>query len=164
MAVSGAIIDYTGAAGERNFTVFIQLTFSGSFTTGGDPLNLATLSNPNGLDVEGVFELPLSLGPAVYLEDIGGYYVQPKVTGSTVNAFLINVYAPGGIRRFRSLQRGGHQRKCDSYHAEASRLKADLGTYSAYSAYGAHFSRPSDCEIKSRRRARLQPCRKRSLR
>jgi hypothetical protein len=96
MAVSGAIIDYTGAAGERNFTVFIQLTFSGSFPTGGDTLNLATLTNPNGLDVEGVFELPLSLGPAVYLEDIGGYYVQPKVSGSTLTAFLINVYAPGG--------------------------------------------------------------------
>src|SRR3984885_13323344 len=96
MAVSGAIIDYTGAAGERNFTVFIQLTFSGSFTTGGDPLNLTTLTNPNGLDVEGVFELPLSLGPAVYLEDIGGYYVQPKVTGSTLTAFLVNVYQPGG--------------------------------------------------------------------
>jgi hypothetical protein len=46
--------------------------------------------------VEGVFELPLSLGPAVYLEDIGGYYVQPKVTGSTLTAFLINVYQPGG--------------------------------------------------------------------
>jgi hypothetical protein len=96
MAVTGAIIDYTGGAGDRNFTVFIQLTFNGSFTTGGDPLNLTTLSNPNGLDVEGVFELPLSLGPAVYLEDIGGYYVQPKITGSTLNAFLINVYSPGG--------------------------------------------------------------------
>jgi hypothetical protein len=96
MAVSGAIIDYTAGAGDRNFTIFVQLTFSGSFTAGGDPLNLATLSNPNGLDVEGVFELPLTLAPAVYLEDIGGYYVQPKVTGSTVSAFLINVYAPGG--------------------------------------------------------------------
>jgi len=96
MAVSGAIIDYTAGAGDRNFTIFVQLTFSGSFTVGGDPLNLATLSNPNGLDVEGVFELPLTLAPAVYLEDIGGYYVQPKVTGSTVSAFLINVYAPGG--------------------------------------------------------------------
>src|ERR1700690_3839871 len=96
MAVSGAIIDYTGAAGDRNVTVFIQLTFSGSFTSGGDPLNLTTLTNPNGLDVEGVFELPLSLGPAVYLEDIGGDYVQPKVTGSTLTAFLLNVYQPGG--------------------------------------------------------------------
>ena len=96
MAVSGAIIDYTAGAGDRYFTVFIQLTFSGSFTAGGDPLNLTTLTNPNGLDVEGVFELPLSLGPAVYLEDIGGYYVQPKVTGSTLTAFLINVYQPGG--------------------------------------------------------------------
>ena len=73
MAVSGAIIDYTAGAGDRNFTLFIQLTFSGSFTAGGDPLNLATLANPNGLDVEGLFELPLSLAPAVYLEDIGGY-------------------------------------------------------------------------------------------
>ena len=96
MAVSGAIIDYTAGAGDRNFTVFIQLTFSGSFTSGGDPLNLTTLTNPNGLDVEGVFELPLSLGPAVYLEDIGGYYVQPKVSGSTLTAFLINVYQLGG--------------------------------------------------------------------
>jgi hypothetical protein len=96
MAVSGAIIDYTAGAGDRNFTVFIQLTFSGSFTAGGDPLNLTTLTNPNGLDVEGVFELPLTLGPSVYLEDVGGYYVQPKVTGSTLTAFLINVYQPGG--------------------------------------------------------------------
>jgi hypothetical protein len=96
MAVSGAIIDYTGAGGERNFTVFIQLTFSGSFTSGGDPLNLTTLTNPNGLDVEGIFELPLTLAPVVYLEDIGGYYVQPKVSGSTLNAFLINVYQPSG--------------------------------------------------------------------
>ncbi len=96
MAVSGAIIDYTAGAGDRNFTVFIQLTFSGSFTAGGDPLNLATLTNPNGLDVEGLFELPLTFGPSVYLEDIGGYYVQPKVTGSTLTAFLINVYQPGG--------------------------------------------------------------------
>src|SRR5271168_2414321 len=96
MAVTGAIIDYSGAAGQRNYTLFIQLTFSGSFTSGGDPLNLATLSNPNGLDVEGLFELPLSVGPSVYLEDIGGYYVQPKVAGSTVNAFLINVYQPAG--------------------------------------------------------------------
>ena len=96
MAVSGAIIDYTAGAGDRNFTVFIQLTFSGSFTAGGDPLNLTTLTNPNGLDVEGVFELPLTLGPSVYLEDVGGYYVQPKVTGSTVTAFFINVYQPSG--------------------------------------------------------------------
>jgi len=96
MAVSGAIIDYTAGAGDRNFTVFIQLNFSGSFPSGGDPLNLTTLTNPNGLDVEGIFELPLSLGPAVYLEDIGGYYVQPKVTGSTLTAFLVNVYQPGG--------------------------------------------------------------------
>ncbi len=96
MAVTGAIIDYTGGAGSRNVTLFIQLTFSGSFTAGGDPLNLAALSNPNGLDVEGLAELPLSLGPSVYLEDIGGYYVQPKLSGSTVNSFLINVYAPGG--------------------------------------------------------------------
>ena len=123
MAVSGAIIDYTGAGGERNFTVFIQLTFSGSFTTGGDPLNLTTLTNPNGLDVEGVFELPLSLGPAVYLEDIGGYYVQPKVSGSTLTAFLINVYAPGGAHRFRGLQRRCDWRERDSHHAEASRLR-----------------------------------------
>ncbi len=49
-----------------------------------------------GLDIEGLSELPLSVGPAVYLEDIGGYYVQPKVTGSTLNAFLINVYSPDG--------------------------------------------------------------------
>jgi hypothetical protein len=96
MAVSGAIIDYTAGAGDRNFTIFIQLTFSGSFTAGGDPLNLTTLTNPYGLPVEGVFELPLTLGPAVYLEDISGYYVQPKISGSTLTAFLINVYAPGG--------------------------------------------------------------------
>ena len=96
MAVTGALIDYSGGAGARNYTLFIQLTFSGSFTAGGDPLNLANLTNPNGLDVEGLSELPLSVAPAVYLEDIGGYYVQPKVTGSTVNAFLMNVYAPGG--------------------------------------------------------------------
>src|ERR1700761_8622659 len=71
MAVSGAILDYTGGAGERNYTVFIQLTFSGSFTAGGDPLNLTTLSNPNGLEIEGISGLPMSLSPAVYVEDMG---------------------------------------------------------------------------------------------
>ena len=96
MAVTGSIIDYSGAAGARNVTLFIQLTFSGSFTAGGDPLNLASLANPLGLDVEGLFELPLSVGPSVYMEDIGGYYVQPKIAGSTLNAFLINVYQPSG--------------------------------------------------------------------
>lgn len=96
MAVTGSIIDYSGGAGQRNWTLFIQLTFSGNFPVGGDPLNLANLANPLGLDVEGLFELPLSGGPSVYIEDIGGYYVQPKVSGSTLNAFLINVYQPSG--------------------------------------------------------------------
>jgi hypothetical protein len=96
MAVSGAIIDYTSAGGDRNITLYIQLTFSGSFPAGGDSLNLNALTNPYGLPVEGVFELPLTLGPAVYLEDIGGYYVQPKITGSTLSAFVVNVYQPGG--------------------------------------------------------------------
>jgi hypothetical protein len=96
MAVSGAIIDYTGGAGDRNYTLFIKLTFSGSFPTGGDPLNLTALANPNGLEVEGIAGLPLSLSPSVYVEDIGGYYIQPKISGSTVSAFLINVYQPGG--------------------------------------------------------------------
>ena len=96
MAVTGAIIDYSGGAGGRNYTVFIQLTFSGSFPAGGDPLNLTMLSNPNGLEVEGFAVLPPTLAPAVYVEDIGGYYVQPKVVGSTLSAMLINVYQPGG--------------------------------------------------------------------
>ena len=47
--------------------------------------------------LEGIAALPMTLAPAVYVEDIGGYYVQPKIAGSTVNAFLINVYAPGGL-------------------------------------------------------------------
>ena len=96
MAVSGAIIDYTGGAGERNFTVFIQLTFSGSFTTGGDPLNLTTLTNPNGLDVEGVFELPLVAGAGGLSGRYRRILCAAEVTGSTLNAFLINVYPPGG--------------------------------------------------------------------
>jgi hypothetical protein len=100
MAVSGAIVDYTCAAGDRNSTVFVQLTFSGSAPAGGDPLNLATLSNPNGLDVEGFFELPLSLGPSVYFQDLGGYYIQPKVSGSTISAFLLTMYAPGVVGAF----------------------------------------------------------------
>jgi hypothetical protein len=96
MAVSGAIIDYTGGAGDRNFTLFIKLTFSGSFPTGGDPLNLTSLTNPNGLEIGGLAGLPLSLSPSVYVEDIAGYYIQPKISGSTANAFLLNVYTPGG--------------------------------------------------------------------
>ena len=123
MAVTGAIIDYTGGAGERNFTVFIQLTFSGSFTTGGDPLNLTTLSNPNGLDVEGVFELPLLVGPAVYLEDIGGYYVQPKITGSTVECISHQRVCSRRSDRFRSIQLGSDRWKRDSHPAEAPRLR-----------------------------------------
>lgn len=86
MAIAGAIVDYTGAAGDRNFSVFIQLTFSGSYTTGGDTLNLMTLTNPNGLDIEGFFEFPLTIAPAPYLENLNGAYTQPVISVKNGNA------------------------------------------------------------------------------
>ncbi len=123
MAVSGAIIDYTGAGGERNFTVFIQLTFSGSFTTGGDPLNLTTLTNPNGLDVEGVFELPLSLGAS----GLPGRYrrVLRAAESQWVDFDCVSHQrlCPRRRHRFRGLQRRCDWRERDSHHAEASRLR-----------------------------------------
>ena len=123
MAVSGAIIDYTGGAGERNFTVFIQLTFSGSFTTGGDPLNLATLSNPNGLDVEGVFELPLTLGP----RGLPGRYRRVLCPAEDHRLYVEcsshQRVCSRRSDRFRSLQLGSDRWKRDTHHAEAPRLK-----------------------------------------
>lgn len=98
MAVSAAIIDYDGGAGDRNFTVYIQLTFSGSYTAGGEVLNLSTLTNPNGLDVEGVFELPLTLLPGVFVESIGGYYVQPVLAGASLTSVLVQVFSTAGTQ------------------------------------------------------------------
>ena len=122
MAVSGAIIDYSGAAGQRN-TPSTSNSPSAAVSPRWTSLNLATLTNPNGLDVEGFFELPLTLAPAVYLEDIGGYYLQPEIIGSTLNAFLINVYQPNGNDRLRSLRRSRDQRNRNPNHAEAPRLR-----------------------------------------
>jgi len=100
MPLQGSIIDYTGGAGDRNFTVFILLAFTGSYVPGGDTLNLTgsgtlPLLNPNGLEVEGFFEEPLTLGPAVYIESLGGYYIQPK-PGANLAAQLVQLYIPGG--------------------------------------------------------------------
>ncbi len=123
MAVSGAIIDYTGAGGERNFTIFIQLTFSGSFTTGGDPLNLATLSNPNGLDVEGVFELPLIVGAC----GVSGGYRRILRAAEDQRLDLDRIshqcLPTHGHDRFRRLQQRCDRRQRNSHSAEASRLK-----------------------------------------
>jgi hypothetical protein len=105
MAITGSILDYTGAAGDRNYTVFIQLVFSGSYVVGGDTLNLATLSNPNGLEIEGFFEFPLSIAPAPYIENLNGAYTQPVIsvkngnaaaTQGPLTAFLIQCFGANG--------------------------------------------------------------------
>ena len=101
MAVSGAIIDYTGAAGERNFTVFIQLTFSGSFTTGGDPLNLATLTNPNGLDVEGEVAVAVEMGQCFWYLDAAKARLElgwsPREPGATLFDTVADLRARGVV-------------------------------------------------------------------
>lgn len=106
MAVQGSIIDYSGGV-ERDFTVYFKLAFTGSYIVAGDPLNCSgagtlPLLNPNGLDIEGFFELPLTLGPSVYLQNLLGYTLQPSISVNTAGAFTgltlanipIMVYAP----------------------------------------------------------------------
>ncbi len=95
MAIAVSLLDYT--PGLRNTTLYLGLTFSGSYTVGGDTLNLASPANPNGLEGEGLAEIPLSGGPGVFLESIDGYYVQPVVAGISSPAhYKLQVFAPGG--------------------------------------------------------------------
>lgn len=95
MALAVSLLDYT--PGVRNTTLYLGLTFSGSYTQGGDALNLACLANPNGLEGEGLFEVPLNAGPGVFYENIDGYYVQPVVAGVASPAnYKLQVFAPGG--------------------------------------------------------------------
>lgn len=95
MAIAVSVLDYT--PGLRNKTLYLGLTFSGSYTEGGDALNLASLANPNGLEGEGLFEVPLNGGPGVFFENLDGYYVQPVVEGVTSPAnYKLQAFAPGG--------------------------------------------------------------------
>ena len=97
MAVTGAIIDYSGGAGARNLTLFLQLNLQRQLHGGWRSAEPGDIEQSQWAGYRGTFELPLSLAPSVYLEDIGGYYVRPKVTGSTLNAFLTTC-ASRGIR------------------------------------------------------------------
>ncbi len=95
MAIAVSLLDYT--PGLRNTTLYLGLTFSGSYTVGGDALNLASVANPNGLEGEGAFRVPLNGGPGVFFENLDGYYVQPVVEGVTSPAnYKLQVFAPGG--------------------------------------------------------------------
>ena len=95
MAIAVSLLDYT--PGLRNTTLYLGLTFSGSYTVGGDTLNLASAANPNGLEGEGIVEGPLNGGPGVFLENLDGYYVQPVVVGINSAAnYKLQVFAPGG--------------------------------------------------------------------
>lgn len=95
MAIAVSLLDYT--PGLRNTTLYLGLTFSGNYTVGGDALNLESIGNPNGLEGEGLFEIPLNGGPGVFFENIDGYYVQPVVGGASSPAsYKLQVFSPGG--------------------------------------------------------------------
>lgn len=95
MAIAVSLVDYT--PGLRNTTLYLGLTFSGSYTVGGDALNLESIANPNGLEGEGLFETPLNGGPGVFFENIDGYYVQPVVAGVSSPAnYKLQVFTPSG--------------------------------------------------------------------
>lgn len=95
MAIAVSLLDYT--PGVRNTTLYLGLTFSGSYTVGGDTLNLASVANPNGLEGEAFAQIPLNGGPGVFFESLDGYYVQPVVAGVTSPAnYKLQVFAPGG--------------------------------------------------------------------
>ncbi|MFL6427903.1 MAG: hypothetical protein ACJ71S_06635 [Acidobacteriaceae bacterium] len=78
-----------------SFLVWLALTFSGSYVVGGDTLDLTAVTNPNGFDIEGFFELPKSIG--VFSENMGGYYCQ-IIPGATLQTYKIMVFAPGGAQ------------------------------------------------------------------
>ena len=95
MAIAVSLVDYT--PGLRNTTLYLGLSFTGSYTVGGDALNLQSIANPNGLEGEGLFEIPLNGGPGVFFENIDGYYVQPVVAVvSSPASYKLQVFAPGG--------------------------------------------------------------------
>ncbi|HEV2275611.1 MAG TPA: hypothetical protein VGR96_15675 [Acidobacteriaceae bacterium] len=95
MAIEALLLDYT--PGIRNTTQYFGIVFTGSYTTGGDALNLESPGNPNGIEDAGLSEMPLNGGPGVFFENIDGYYVQPVVAGATSPASLkLQVFAPGG--------------------------------------------------------------------
>lgn len=76
-----------------SFLMWLALVFSGSYIVGGDTLDLTAVTNPNGFDVEGFFELPKSIG--VFAENLGGYYCQ-IVPGATLQTYKLKIFAPGG--------------------------------------------------------------------
>jgi hypothetical protein len=76
------------------FLIWLALTFTGSYTVGGDTLDLTAVQNTAGHSVEGFFEPPNNIG--VFSENVGGYYCQ-VVPGATLNTYKVKLFSPGGL-------------------------------------------------------------------
>jgi hypothetical protein len=73
--------------------IYVSITPSGSYTTGGDTFDLTGLKNPSFFPEPFLARLPISIG--VMNEEMGGNYVG-IVPGTALNNYKIKFYQPGG--------------------------------------------------------------------
>jgi hypothetical protein len=89
MAIAAAvkIVDYT----RRKKKLVIALTFSGSYSTGGDTLNFTTMTNPSFVANANVAKIP-SVADVVFQNGAGGYDFD-FVPGTTLANSKIKIFS-----------------------------------------------------------------------
>ena len=73
--------------------IYVSITPSGNYSTGGDTFDLTALKNPNFLPDPFLARVPVSVG--VMNEEMGGFYVG-ILPGTALNNYKIKFYQPGG--------------------------------------------------------------------
>lgn len=73
--------------------IYVSISFSGTYTTGGDTFDLTALRNPSFFSEPFLSRVPLTIG--VMNEELSGFYVG-IVPGTALNNYKIKVYQPGG--------------------------------------------------------------------
>jgi hypothetical protein len=74
--------------------IYVSISFTGTYTTGGDTLDLTALKNPSFFPEPFLARVPLSVG--VMNEELSGFYVG-IVPGAALNSHKLKVYQPGGL-------------------------------------------------------------------
>lgn len=93
MAMTATLVDY--ADSNRRQTLSYTIAMTGSYTTGGDSVNLLTALNPNGIPKEGPITPP-SVPPKMFDINASGFYAQLKTPNPAVPTYTIQWFNPAG--------------------------------------------------------------------
>lgn len=93
MAMNATLVDYTDSNRRQSLDYTVAMT--GSYTTGGDTVNLLTAANPNGIPKEGPITVP-GIPPKLFDINAGGFYAQLKTPNPATLTYTVQWFNPGG--------------------------------------------------------------------